>query len=210
VVYPPPQYDWPPRGERARSAALPEHAAVRSSPYLTLLIGGTVLNRRFATLFAPGVEVGMYFADRFRVALRGTVPLTEPEDEYSYDDDELDDFNGRGFINSDEVSFLFGGAVGVVAVDTPGFVLSPSIYVMRSDVGDYGTMVGLGLPFEWVSRRGLRIGFDFAFLRGFGGEVLSVCHGGTTCDMGEVRAHDRKAGNGFTSSFIIGWNLGQP
>ena len=210
-----PQPAWSPPPQADKKARLPPpapHTAVRSSPFLNLVLGGVLVNRHYSSAFNPGVEAGLFIADRVRVAARVMVPLAEPDDDYGFDDEPL---ASQGFqpVPSETPSLIGALSLGFVAVDLPGFTLSPSFYAARSDVADYGTLLGIGLPFEWLTRGGLRVGFDFALVRAFGGEVTGQCPSFSSvgsCDPGELRVFDREAGNGFMSSFIIGWALSRP
>jgi len=114
---------------------------------------------------------------------------------------------------------VYGASVGVALYTSAGFVTSVSANFMRSDVADFGNMLGVSLPLEWVSHRGVRLGFETGFLRAFGGEVLGECRpndgfdpsgASRECDQGEVRAFDRAAGSGVWLHFLVGIPFDSP
>jgi hypothetical protein len=158
----------------------------------------------------------LFAVDRIRLGARLQAPIDEPRDDFGSDGRVLSNDGSFQPIDSEAPVVVYGGSVGVALIDLPGFVMSPGIYVLRSDVADYGTMLGFALPFEWVTRRGMRVGFDFGIVRSFGGEVQQQCTSFSptgapaTCDPGEVRAFDREGGNGFFANFLIGWAFSQP
>jgi hypothetical protein len=197
-------------------APLPENAAVQYNPFLDVIVGGALLNRRFDTGFAPGVEFGGFLGERVRAAVRAQSPLTEPNDRFDTDSDQV--FLDGAFVprDSDDVTLIFGGSIGVVALATRGFVVSPSVTVLRTDVSDYGTAVGFGLPVMWVGRSGMRVGFDMGVVYGIGGTVIGDCPdlivAGQTrvCEPETTREFDRENAAGFYAGFRIGWGLSEP
>ena len=77
-------------------------------------------------------------------------------------------------------------------------------------------MLGLTLPFEWTTSKGVRVGFDFNLGRAFGGSVRQLC---TTQSQGTAgvqpcqtaaREIDREAGTAVYLHFQIGWGLNHP
>jgi hypothetical protein len=182
---------------------------------LDVLVGGALLNRRFDTGFAPGVEFGGFIGERFRLAIRAQSPLTDPKDRFEADTDQP---LGDGFepAPSDDITLIFGASAGIAAVATGGFVLSPSVTVLRTDVSDYGTAVGFGLPVMWVARSGMRVGMDMGVMYGIGGKVIGNCFApapagqGATCTLGETQEFDRDNAAGFYAGFRIGWGLSEP
>ncbi|HEU5075462.1 MAG TPA: hypothetical protein VFU02_14825, partial [Polyangiaceae bacterium] len=65
----------------------------------------------------------------------------------------------------------------------------------------------------WVSRRGIRIGFEPGLLGAFGGQVLGECRPDDPfeptrpprdCDEGEIRAFDRESDTGLWLHFLVG------
>ena len=65
----------------------------------------------------------------------------------------------------------------------------------------------------------MRVGVEPGFLHAFGGELLGECAqsvpdpgdpGDIGCDVGEIRAFDREAGNGFWVHFLLGIPFSTP
>ncbi len=102
--------------------------------------------------------------------------------------------------------------LGVVVARRTKFLFSPGVTLNRTDVGDYGTLFGASMPFEWVMRGGTRFGFEVAFGRGLGGEETYECVSptATTCASGDVVTIDRDPGIFFMIGLNIGFGLGYP
>jgi hypothetical protein len=86
---------------------------------------------------------------------------------------------------------------------------------MRTDRGAYGTFLGVAVPFEWVNDSSIRIGFEVAVGRTFGGDVRAQCRSGgfsavDSCVQGEIRDFDRPAGGGLYSHFQFGFGFNRP
>src|SRR5688572_25452233 len=156
----------------------PSDSAVRTSPWFDLTVGSFVWDNRIDQFMNIGVQVGAYIAKRVRVAGRAYLPTEDAPDRYDgFSDDPFGVLDGDGFVYvaSDPARFLYGADIGIIAANTATFVLSPGLMFMRSDVSDYGTMIGLSLPFEWVTSTGLRVGFEFDVGRAFGGSIRREC-----------------------------------
>jgi hypothetical protein len=97
----------------------------------------------------------------------------------------------------------------VAAIVRPSFVFSPGIALLRADVEDYGTFLGLSLPFEWVTNEGIRLGFEVDIGRAFGGEVHSRC-GTPPCNAGPESSIDRPSRQAFYAHFQFGWGFNHP
>jgi hypothetical protein len=191
---------------------------VESSPYVEMLIGGQSFSKRFMSFFNVGLQLGVFLGGRVRLAGRVLMFPADPDDEYS-SDSSFESFLQNGFSpdNSEPPAFLFGGSAGVVLASTANFVLAPGVVVLSTDqADDYGSFVGVGLPFDWVTDSGLRVGFEVTIGRAFSGTVYATCRsfGGPgapgLCEQGEVRAFDREAGAGFYSHFHLGWGFNRP
>lgn len=184
---------------------MPADAARRYSPFLNGTLGGMTVAERFDSSSYLGSELGAFFGP-WRVALRALFPfgvtqptgnpMTNPEFES---------------IASTKPALVWGASVGIAIYTSRGFVASVGANYMRSDVSDFGNMLGISMPLEWVSHRGIRLGLEPGFLRAFGGEVLGECKPTDSfdptpreCDQGEVRAFDREAGNGLWLHFLVG------
>lgn len=208
--YPPPGYGYPPPGyeavpEEKPKPKRPPHDAASRSPFFDALAGGTTESDRFSEFLLAGGQVGLFVADRLRLAARFLVFSDQPTDEYSAESTLGSYYSPR---NSSSPTFLWGGSAGFAVVSAPGFVLSPGVLFTRTDVSDYGSFLGVNVPFEWVSESGLRIGFELALGRTFGGTVIEQCYSYTGgCAQGTTNEIDRKAGAGFYAHFQIGWGI---
>jgi hypothetical protein len=194
---------------------------VQTTPFLDATIGSVSLKERFTGILVGSVQFGTFIARRVRVAGRLGVFMSEAEVE-NYGIDGLP--SGFDVTEGDERPTVLGSAsLGYAVVHGEGFALSPSLSAVVSDVGAYGVGVGLALPFEWVSRSGMRIGFEIAGFRATGGSVRArctassftpgptpPCDGPTPAGDGEVREFDRPNGSGFYAGFQLGWGLSQP
>lgn len=213
--YPPGYYPPPPqaRAPEAPKPRLPDDAAVQTSPFLDLVLGGLHLDQRFDSFFNIGVQLGAYLGGMVRATGRVVLFPSEPDDDYSFGFDNLD---GGNYITRDSESpaLLYGGTLGIAMSNSTHFAFAPGLLFLRTDEGDYGSFLGLHAPFDWVTDSGVRIGFEVAVGRTFGGEVTGQCSnfGGPTpsCATGEVRQFDREAGSGFYSHFHMGWGFSRP
>ena len=169
-----------------------------STPFLDALVLGVSWENRFSEFLNVGAQVGVYVGGRVRLTLRAAIPT-----------DKLNDDNsiayGSASSHSKDASFLYGASAGVVVVSTQNFALSPGIVFARSDVSDYGTMLGLSMPLEWVMPNGLRVGFEVDFGRAFGGHLNAYC---ATCAV--PPSQDRPAGTGFAMQFQLGYGFNHP
>jgi hypothetical protein len=89
--------------------------------------------------------------------------------------------------------------------------MSPGLMLARTDVGDYGTMLGVSLPFDWVMNSGLRLGLEGGFGRAFGGQRAVSCStpGAADCNQ-RPRFEDRDAGLALWLQFQIGFGFNHP
>lgn len=213
-AYPPPYYYYPPPGWGAPPSprpTYPEDAAGQTTPYLDLLMAGVAVDKRYDSILTVGVQGGVYLASRVRVVARVLMFTTEPED------DLQNDYFGEGVlptgceaVGSDPPALLFGGAIGVAPVVRRNFVFAPGIGFHTTNVGDYGSLVTLAMPFEWVTDEGTRFGFEIDVGRAFGGRVTGRCFGGSSCSAGEEQEFDRPAAPAFFAAFQLGWGFNHP
>lgn len=207
--YPPPGYGWgaparPPRPE------YPEDAAGQTTPYLDMLMAGIAVDKRYDHLFTVGVQGGVYLASRVRIVGRVLLFTTEPDDDLG-DDYYSNEVLPAGYTpkSSDRPALVFGGAVGVAPVVRRNFVFAPGIGFHTTNVGAYGSMLTLAMPFEWVTDDGARFGFEVDIGRAFGGRVTGICAGGA-CTTGEERDFDRPSAPAFLAAFELGWGFNHP
>jgi hypothetical protein len=178
------------------------------------MAGSVAMSDRYSSLMVFGAQLGTFFggvrvAGRFGAMMSDTSVRTSGlkglPDGYVID-------------SPDEPSLLFGGTVGYAVASSAGFAFSPGVLLLRTDVGSLGTGLGVNLPFEWVSRAAMRIGFEVAVGVGVGGSVRATCtsrsFSSTTstppCDAGEVRDFGRHSAAGFYAGFQIGWGMTSP
>jgi hypothetical protein len=209
--YPPTYYAPEPDRPKVAKKRYPEDAAAQTSPFFDALAGGTTWDERYSNFLAVGAQVGGYLGGWVRVAPKALLFASEPEDDNTSNFDGS--FGGNGFSpdSSEPASFLYGASLGVALVRGTNFVMAPGVLFLRTDQGDYGSFLGLELPFEWVTDSGARFGFVVSVGRAFGGEFQATCFDGSTqCDPGEQRLFDREGGAGFYSHFQIGWGMGHP
>lgn len=147
--------------------------------FVQLLSGAFHLRERVSSPIAFGGELGGFVHDRVRGSIRGLVPVSEASDQATDDNASV---------------WLWGASLGVAAEKQSGFVLSPSLQYLGVIGGDYGHLLGIHLPFEWLGARGFRIGFDFAMLYGFGG----------TYETDSGRVEERPNSTGVTVNFLVG------
>lgn len=210
----PPAY--PERAPVPPAPRYPPDAAVRTSPWFDLTVGSFLWTDRIDEFMNVGIQVGAYLGKRVRLSGRAFMPTEDADDQYpTFNDDPFGSLDNDSFVlvDSEPARFLFGANLGVVAVSNKSFVMSPGLMFLRSDVSDYGTMVGLSLPFEWVTTTGMRVGFEFDIGRAFGGTVLERCvpgTGTTVCQTGETRTIDREPGTAFLLHFQLGWGFNHP
>lgn len=198
---PPPGYEYayyyPPPPPRPK-LRYPSNSAVSSTPFFDGILAGAKLENRFSEFLNIGAQAGMFVQGRLRLSARIAFPTDTVRD-----DSGLDAFGSR----SKSYSFLWGGSAGIVAVSSSNFVLSPGIAFARSDVSDYGSMLALSLPFEWVLGSGVRVGMEFNLGRAFGGRYAVDCQLNGTCPSG---SRDRPAGTAFWMQFQFGFGLNHP
>jgi hypothetical protein len=194
----------------------PEEAAVDSSPFIDATMSLVSLEDRFTDPFVFGIAFGGYLARRVRLVARLEMPST---DEGA--DDEFDYSQAPGTYSVSRrksVNLIYGGALGIVAAYSQAFVFSPGFTFLRTDVGDLGNMVGVVIPFEWTTNRGLRFGFEVGFGRAFGGSRHFVCTPvvqpgtptGSSCEGNSTTTEDREAGRALSLRFELGFGFNHP
>jgi hypothetical protein len=176
----------------------PEDAAVRSTPFADILVVSNAWQRRFSEGLSNGGQVGTYLAGRVRLAARLAF-LTETVR------DDQEDSPGR---SSKAPSFLYGASAGFVVFRSPHFALSPGLLFARTNVSDYGTMLGLSVPFEWVTNDGVRLGLEIAGGSVFGGSSAVSCS--LNCDVAPVTFEDRQSGGALWLQFQVGFGIHHP
>jgi hypothetical protein len=188
------------RALETRTVAGPS-AAVAGSPFLDATLGGLFLDERYSDPIVFGLQAGAYLGEAVRLMGRVEMPSTEAKDNASYPPN----LTGNAFPQqSPSPALLYGGALGLVAIGGQNFVFSPGLTFLRANVSDYGTFLGVTLPFEWVTTRALRFGFAVDVGRAFGGTVHNGCGGGACATVDT----DRQAGRGIALRFSMGYGFG--
>jgi hypothetical protein len=180
---------------------------------LDATLAGLWLEQRFGDPIVFGLQGGAYFGGAVRVALRLEMPSKSATDSFGYDYDSPSVSTNYFHRNSTAASLLYGASLGVVAASGEGFVFAPGVVFQRADVEDYGTMLGIAVPFEWVTRRGLRFGMEVDLGRAFGGTVRYTCtqfNGPSDCSAGPTFNGDRGAGRAFALRFQMGFGFNHP
>lgn len=164
--------------------------AVRASPFVQMLGGGFHLRERLSSAAAFGGEFGFFAWDRLRAGVRAIIPVADLNDEAS-----------DAAVAGDPSAWMWGVSVGAATSRQAGFVMSPSLQFMEISGRDYGHLIGILVPFEWLSRSGFRVGFDFSVLYGFGGTYRTKpC---PTCNTPDPIV-DRPNSAGFTVNLVLG------
>jgi len=201
--YPPPYYYG------RLKVRFPDHAAVSTSPFLDMTIASVSWENRIEQFLNVGAQFGAYLGERVRVTARVALPTSSLSDQFSHSAYE----DGNTIIEKSKAASLFYGAtLGIVAVGNQTFVLAPGIAFMRTDVSDYGSTLGLSLPFEWVTGEGLRVGVELDLGRGFGGKYRELCTNNaysSPCTFGE-RTKDRESGSALWLQFVLGFGFNHP
>ena len=182
-------------------------------------LNGTWLEDRFGDPLVFGVQGGGYLGSSVRLAIRLEMPTKNARDEY--EDDSVPPtglgptptpptFTSSSPRDSAPPTLFYGGTLGLIATRGENFVFAPGLLFMRSDVSDYGSVVGISMPFEWITARGMRFGLELDLGRAFGGTVRTqTCTSNTTsgaqsCTESEM---DRPAGRAFALRFQMGFGL---
>ncbi|MDF3067752.1 MAG: hypothetical protein K0R38_3353 [Polyangiaceae bacterium] len=206
-----------PRVRVAQRARMPDPDFVaRSSPWVDFSLTSFYMKDRVSNFLNFGAQVGGYFFDHLRLSARIVAPTEEVRDQ----SDGFSSFDGGGGplfrttrkAPSRSMSLLYGASVGLVVSNDRSFVFGPNIGFVRTDVGDYGTAVLVGLPFEWTTASKMRIGFDFSIGHASGGTTRSTCtqtdSSGLTSSCG-MTVNDRQGGTTVVFSYYMGWSLGR-
>jgi hypothetical protein len=181
--------------------ALPRDFVLDATPWVDFSLTNFWIDERVSNFLNLGVQVGGYFFERMRLTARLVAPLEKVQDEqyggyYSGFDSMYVDRRSRN------VTVLYGASVGLIISNSKTFLFAPGVLVMRTDVEDYGTSLALSLPFEWTTRRHLRIGFELALGQGMGGtQADSGIEGGT---------EPRPNGTFLLAQFGMGFSMGGP
>jgi hypothetical protein len=182
----------------------------RGSPWVDFTLTSFYMENRAGNFLNFGVQFGGYFFERLRLTGRFVVPLEDVNDDLS--NYYSSGTNGSGAfrrVDARSMSVLYGVSAGLLVTNSRSFVFGPSVELQRTDVEAYGTTLAFGLPFEWTTRRNLRVGFELAIGHSFGGSVHEVCRTFsspvTSCGS---RTADRPSGTSVLFQYNMGWALG--
>lgn len=192
------------------SAGVPDDEFLeRASPWVDFTLTSFYMENRVGNFLNFGVQLGGYFFERLRFSGRFVVPLEGVNDDLShYNARSTSSGSFRG-VDARDMSMLYGVSAGLLVTNSRAFVFGPSVQLQRTDVAAYGTTLAFGLPFEWTTRRNLRIGFELAIGHSFGGSVPEVCRTFTSpvTSCGSHTA-DRPSGTSVLLQYNMGYALG--
>ena len=203
--YPPPPpgyaygYYYPPPPAPLPPPRFPADAAVRSTPFFDAIVVAADWQHRISESVSLGVQAGVYVAGRVRLTAKISFPSERLGDQQA-------DF-GSG---TKVPSFFYAFSAGFAAVRTPNFAMSPGLMLARTDVGDYGTMLGFSLPFDWVTSSGLRLGLEGGVGNAFGGRTPGCSTVGASDCHEQARYQDRDPGLALWLQFQIGFGFNHP
>lgn len=183
----------------------PEDSAVQSSPFLGATVSLISLEDRFTDPLVLGISFGGYIGRAVRLVARIEMPSTEDTDNY-YDST----YSGYTPVEDEPPTLIYGGSLGIVAAHSQSLVFAPGVLFLRSDVSEYGNMVGVSIPFDWTTNRGLRFGLEVGFGRSFGGTSKQRCTYAPSCEYGNETTSDREAARAFALRFELGFGFNHP
>jgi hypothetical protein len=190
----------------------PEEFLLRASPWIDFTLTSFWQEQRFSNFLNLGVQVGGYFFERLRLSARLIAPLESVTDGYSsyqYGIPQAQSNGGTVHHNSRSMSVLYSASAGLVISNSRSFVFGPSIVFQRADVPAYGSAVELALPFEWTTRKNLRVGFELALGHAFGGNTTAQCFTLASPSVSCGTKHfDRPSGMALLLQYSMGWGLG--
>jgi hypothetical protein len=174
-------------------------AAVGSTPFFDAIIVAADWQNRISESASIGAQAGVFVAHRARL----TAKISFPTEGWG---DQQADFGS----SSKNPSFFYAFSAGFAAVRTPTFVMSPGLMFARTDVSDYGTMLGFSLPLDWVTKGGLRLGLEGGLGPSFGGQRMVTCTGASADCSQQPRYQDRASGAALWLQFHIGFGFNHP
>lgn len=207
--YPPPPGYYPPYGYYYPPAIVPvpppsprysSEAAVSSTPFFDAIIVAADWQNRISESASIGAQVGAFVAHRVRLTAKISFPTQ------GWGDQQADFGSG-----SKNPSFFYAFSAGFAVVRTPTFVMSPGMMFARTDVFDYGTMLGFSLPLDWVTKGGLRLGLEGGLGPSFGGRRTVSCTSANSAGCSQQSPYqDRASGAALWLQFHIGFGFNHP
>jgi len=183
----------------------------RASPWVDFTFTSFWHEDRASNFLNLGVQVGGYFFERLRLSARLVTPLESVSDDYSNYQNGQQGSSSRSYVSHDSrsLSALYGVSAGLLVSNSRTFVFGPGVLFLRGDVGAYGNAVEVLLPFEWTTRKNLRVAFELALGRAFGGTVTQTCVSFVTSPTPCGTTHiDRPGGTAVLLQYSMGWSLG--
>lgn len=175
-----------------------DDAAVSSTPFFDAIIVAADWRNRISESASIGAQAGVFVARRVRLTAKISFPTEGSGDLQT-------DFES----GSKSASFFYAFSAGFAALRTPTFAMSPGLMFARTDVSDYGTMLGLSLPLDWVTKGGLRLGLEGGLGPAFGGRRVTCTGTSANCSQ-QPRYEDRVTGAAAWLQFHIGFGLNHP
>lgn len=175
-------------------------AAVSSTPFFDAIVVAADWQHRISESASIGAQAGAFVAHRVRLTAKISFPTGGWGD-------------GSGSYTSGlkTPSFFYAFSAGFAALRTPTFVMSPGVMFARTDVSDYGSMLGLSLPLDWVTKGGLRLGIEGGLGPAFGGRSAINCSEPTSNDCSQRPIYEnRKSGAALWLQFHIGFGFNHP
>jgi hypothetical protein len=202
-----------PKASAAIKKESTEEFLARASPWVDLTLTSFWHEDRVGNFLNLGVQAGGYFFGRLRLSARFVMPLERTTDDISA---------VRTIALSDgssvtvrrkarDMSALYGASVGLVVTNSRTFVFGPSVAFFRTDVSAYGNAVELLLPFEWTTRKNLRVAFEVAIGHAFGGTIEGCRYdffSGSSCNSSSPDRTERAGGLAVLFQYSMGWSLG--
>jgi hypothetical protein len=183
---------------------------VRTSPFFDIIVAGVAWQDRVSQALTVGAQAGAYLGGRLRLAVRAVVPADNVNDQSGFDTA----LEGVGYQRrpSNAPVMIYGASAGVVAYRAQNFALAPGLAFARTDVSDYGTMLAVSVPLDWVMASGMRIGFEVELGQALGGKLRYQCTDGVgvACGGPIQATRDRPSGTAFLMQFQIGLGLNHP
>ncbi len=175
------------------------------SLYLDGTFGSLGDDGRVESANAVGLELGFY-TQRVRVSARITAGV---DSSIASNREELAGTGQDQYIGQPHV--LIGGGLGYALYATDGFVLAPGLTYWRAQHQAFGWALGANVPFLWVSRHRLRIGFEIGYHRAFGGYGVSDCRETEehTCVDTEPRRVSIPSAGTMSAGFVMGFEFGR-
>jgi hypothetical protein len=177
-----------------------DEAAVASSPFFDAIIATADWKNRFSDVVTVGAQAGVFVATRVRLTAKIAFPM-----------ESLGDEQANFGTGAKSPSFFYALSAGFAVLHSSSFAMSPGLMFARTDVSDYGTMLGLSLPLDWVMKNGLRLGLEGGFGPALGGRSATSCTTPGAADCGQQAQYkSRDPGAALWLQFHLGFGFNHP